>query len=85
MNAIRGRVDEPVSPPETIDSLLGGAAQRPRPDERELAELRTLAEADPGLAAALWLSERGGIDVDAILAMRNAERDRTSRVCSGAP
>lgn len=84
MNAIRACVDESVPARETINSLLGDAAHGCRPDAREMAELRSLAEADPTLAAALWLSERGEIDVDAILAMRNAELDRTSTMCPPA-
>lgn len=62
-------------PVETLETFLGDALKRPPPNEEELAQLRALAERDPGVAAALWLSERGGLDVDAILEMRNAERD----------
>jgi hypothetical protein len=66
---------EDVPPLETLETFLGGALEEPPASEAEMAELRALAEHDPGLAAALWLSERGGLDVDAILEMRNAERD----------
>jgi hypothetical protein len=62
-------------PLETLETFLGDALNRPPPSEDEMAELRALAEHHPGVAAALWLSERGGLDVDAILEMRNAERD----------
>jgi hypothetical protein len=62
-------------PLETLETFLGDALNRPPPTEEEMTELRAAAEHDPALAAALWLSERGGIDVDAILEMRNAERD----------
>ena len=60
---------------ETLETFLGEALHRPPPSAEEMAELRAAAEKDPSLAAALWLSERGGVDVDAILEMRNAERD----------
>lgn len=64
--------DEPL---ETLETFLGDALNRAPAGEEEMAELRALAEHDPAVAAALWLSERGGVDVDAILEMRNAERD----------
>jgi hypothetical protein len=64
------------SPPlETLQTFLGDALNGPPASDEEIAELRALAEHDRGVAAALWLSERGGLDVDAILEMRNAERD----------
>lgn len=73
---IRARsASEPIPPMETLESFLGDALNRAPASEAEMAELRALAEHDPGVAAALWLSERGGLDVDAILDMRNAERD----------
>jgi hypothetical protein len=62
-------------PLETLETFLGDALKRQPRSEEEMAQLRALAEHDPGVAAALWLSERGGLDVDAILAVRNAERD----------
>lgn len=62
-------------PVETLETFLGDALSRVPPDEEELAQLRALAQHDRGVAAALWLSERGGLDVEAILQMRNAERD----------
>lgn len=62
-------------PLETLETFLGDALKRSPPGPEEMAQLRAIAEHDPGVAAALWLSERGGLDVDAILAMRNAERD----------
>lgn len=70
-----GAQDEPELPLETLETFLGDALKRTPPGEEEMAELRELAKHDPGVAAALWLSERGGLDVDAILEMRNLERD----------
>ncbi|HEU0299099.1 MAG TPA: hypothetical protein VFR37_06575 [Longimicrobium sp.] len=67
--------EEDDQPLETLETFLGDALNRLPPTAEEMAELRAAAEHDPALAAALWLSERGGIDVDAILQMRNAERD----------
>ena len=64
--------DQPL---ETLETFLGDALHRPPPTAEEMVELRAAAEHDPALAAALWLFERGGLDVDAILEMRNAERD----------
>lgn len=68
-------VEEALPPLETLETFLGDALKRTPPGEEEMAQLRAIAEHDPGVAAALWLSERGGLDVDAILEMRNAERD----------
>ena len=62
-------------PLETLETFLGDALHRPPPTPEEMDEIRAAAEHDPALAAALWLSENGGLDVDAILEMRNAERD----------
>lgn len=67
--------DEPELPLETLETFLGNGRHRPPPTPEEMAEIRAAAEHDPALAAALWLSEHGGLDVDAILEMRNAERD----------
>lgn len=67
--------DDAELPLETLETFLGDALKRSPPGEEEMAQLRAIAEHDPGVAAALWLSERGGLDVDAILEMRNAERD----------
>jgi hypothetical protein len=60
---------------ETLETFLGDSLHRPPPSPEEMEEIRAAAEHDPALAAALWLSEHGGLDVDAILEMRNAERD----------
>jgi hypothetical protein len=38
-----------------------------------MAELRALAETEPAVAAALRMAEGGGLDVETILAIRNAE------------
>lgn len=67
--------DEVELPVETLETFLGDALKRSPSGDREMAELHELAKHDRGVAAALWLSERGGLDVDAILEMRNAERD----------
>lgn len=63
-------MEEPI---ETLETFLGDSLHRPPPTPEEMVEIRAAAEHDPALAAALWLSEHGGLDVDAILAMRNAE------------
>jgi hypothetical protein len=62
-------------PLETVETFLGDALHRPPPTAEEIAEVRAAAEHDPALAAALWLWEHGGLDVDAILEVRNAEGD----------
>lgn len=62
--------EEPI---ETLETFLGDALHRPPPTPEEMEEIRAAAEHDPALAAALWLSEHGGLDVDAILEMRNAK------------
>jgi hypothetical protein len=67
--------EQDEQPLETLETFLGDSLNRPRPTAEEMVELRAAAEHDPALAAALWLSARGGLDVDAILDMRNAERD----------
>ena len=59
--------DEPL---ETLESFLGDAAHRELPTGAELDELRAAAALDPALAAALWIAERGGLDVDAIVEVR---------------
>jgi hypothetical protein len=60
---------------ETMETFLGDGLHRPPPTAEEIAEVRAAAEHDPALAAALWLWEHGGLDVDAILEVRNAEGD----------
>lgn len=74
VSADHGR-EEAELPLETLETFLGDALKRAPPGAEEMAELRELAKQDRGVAAALWLSERGGLDVDAILEVRNAERD----------
>lgn len=64
---------EDEEPLETLETFLGDALHRPPPTPEEMEEIRAAAEHDPALAAALWLSEHGGLDVDAILEMRNAK------------
>jgi hypothetical protein len=64
---------EDEEPLETLETFLGDALHRPPPSPEEMEEIRAAAEHDPALAAALWLSEHGGLDVDAILEMRNAK------------
>lgn len=61
--------EEPV---ETLETFLGDSLHRPPPSPEEMAELRAMAEADPFIAAALRMAERGGLDVETILAIRNA-------------
>lgn len=58
---------------ETLETFLGAGLHRPAASLEEMEELRALAEAEPGLAAMLRLAERGGLDVETILAARNAE------------
>jgi hypothetical protein len=57
---------------ETLETFLGDALHRPPPTEEEMAELRRMAETEPGIAAALRLAASGGVDVETILAIRNA-------------
>lgn len=57
---------------ETLETLLGKGLHRPASTPEEMNELRALAEKEPGLAAILSLAEEGGLDVDTILAIRNA-------------
>ena len=63
--------DEPL---ETLESFLGAALHRPPPSEEEMDELRSMAKTEPAIAAALRMAERGGLDVDTILGIRNADR-----------
>lgn len=75
--------DDPDAPPaaekgccdprETLETFLGDALNRPPPSPEEMTELREMAKTDPAVAAALSLSECGGLDVQAILDIRNAE------------
>lgn len=58
---------------ETMETFLGDSLHRPPASAEEMAELRALAENEPGIAAPLRLAERGGLDVETILAVRNAE------------
>ncbi|WP_420127637.1 hypothetical protein [Longimicrobium sp.] len=71
MEEIHAVAEDPFA--ETMETFLGNALHRPAPTAAEMAELRALAEKEPGIAAALRLAERGGLDVEAILAVRNAE------------
>jgi hypothetical protein len=64
--------DDPFA--ETLESFLGESLHRPPPSVEEMAELRAMAEHEPAIAAALRMAERGGLDVETILAIRNAER-----------
>lgn len=57
---------------ETLETLLGDVLHRPAASDEEMAELRRLADTEPGIAAALRLAEQGGLDVETILAIRNA-------------
>ena len=58
---------------ETLETFLGDSLHRLPPTEEEVAELRAMAEKEPAIAAALRMAERGGLDVETILAVRNAE------------
>ncbi|HST58330.1 MAG TPA: hypothetical protein VLK84_06580 [Longimicrobium sp.] len=63
--------DEPL---ETLETFLGAALHRPAPSEEEMDELRSMAKTEPAIAAALRMAERGGLDVETILGIRNADR-----------
>ena len=58
---------------ETMETFLGDSLHRPPATAEEMTELRAMAEKEPGIAAVLRLAERGGLDVETILAVRNAE------------
>jgi hypothetical protein len=58
---------------ETLETFLGDSLHRPPATPEEMAELREMAKKEPGIAAVLRLAERGGLDVETILAARNAE------------
>lgn len=58
---------------ETMETFLGAALHRPPATAEEMAELRAMAENEPAIAAALRMAERGGLDVETILAIRNAD------------
>lgn len=58
-------------PLETLETFLGDALHREPLSEAELAELRVAAADDPALAAALRIAERGGLDVETIVANRS--------------
>lgn len=70
---IRTRNSAALGEDETLETLLGDALHRPPPTEVEMEELRRMAETEPAIAAALRMAERGGLDVETILATRNAE------------
>jgi hypothetical protein len=58
---------------ETLETFLGDSLHRPPAGAEEMAELRAMAETEPAIAAALRMAERGGLDVETILAIRNAD------------
>ena len=60
-----------VEPMETLTTFLGSDADVPVGAE-EMEELRSMARHDASIAAALRMAERGGLDVDTILEIRNA-------------
>jgi hypothetical protein len=72
-DAIATRLIQRIGSMETLETFLGDSLNRLPASPEEMAELRRIAETEPGVAAALFLAESGGLDVDAILAMRNAE------------
>ncbi|HYW12595.1 MAG TPA: hypothetical protein VE871_11590 [Longimicrobium sp.] len=68
---IRGAGDDPSV--ETLETFLGVGLHRPAATPAEMEEMRAMAKEDPGIAAVLRLAEQGGLDVETILAIRNAE------------
>lgn len=71
MGEMRAVGEDPFA--ETLETFLGVSLDRPPASPEEMAELREMARHEPGIAAVLRLAERGGLDVEAILAVRNAE------------
>jgi hypothetical protein len=61
-------------PLETLETFLGDALHRPPPNPEEMEALREAAKTNPGLAAALRMAERGGLDVDTIVSIRANSR-----------
>lgn len=57
-------------PLETLESFLGEDYDDSPLTSEELAQLREAAKNDPALAAALRIAERGGLDVETIVAAR---------------
>lgn len=70
---IRSRNSATPGEDETLETFLGDALHRPPPTDEEMRQLRSMAETEPAIAAALRMAERGGLDVETILATRNAE------------
>ena len=64
-------VEEPL---ETLETFLGDALHRLPPSPEEMEALREAAKTNPGLAAALRMAERGGLDVDMIVSIRANSR-----------
>lgn len=62
------------APLETLESFLGDALERLPPTPEEMDALREAARSDPALAAALAIADGGGLDVDAIVALRAESR-----------
>ena len=62
--------DDPSA--EVVETFLGAGPERPAATAGEMEELRAMAEKEPGIAAILRLAEEGGLDVETILAIRNA-------------
>lgn len=71
---IRPAVPAGEEPIETLETFLGDALHRPPLTADEMAELRAMAEHNPGLAAALRMAERGGLDVDTVVSIRANSR-----------
>jgi hypothetical protein len=67
-------MDDEEEPLETLETFLGDALHRPPPSLEEMEALREAAKHNPGLAAALRMSERGGLDVDTIVSIRANSR-----------
>lgn len=66
-----GDKDEPL---ETLETFLGDALHRPPAGPEEMHALREAAKHNPGLAAALRMAERGGLDADTIVNIRANSR-----------
>jgi hypothetical protein len=71
MEEMQTAAEDPFA--ETMQTFLGNSLHRPPPTAEEMAELRAMAENEPAIAAALRMAERGGLDVETILAIRNAD------------
>ncbi|HEX2076377.1 MAG TPA: hypothetical protein VHG08_01675 [Longimicrobium sp.] len=67
-------VPEALAEDETLETFLGDSLHRPPPTPEEMERLREAAKHNPGLAAALRMAARGGLDVDTIVSIRANSR-----------